>query len=219
MEAQEEGVATRMHRLKSILSGERPVQLRLDFLSRRNKADLQILRNIKVAVESRNSVCHSATVVANALMHAGTSTDSFLRDNIDWLERATNWARFSAAASLGVIYQGMVEQARRKLSPYLPQSAGGSGRAPLSPYTEGGAYYAMGLIHAFQGHHARAMLKEALGKTGAHETVQHGACLGIGLACMGAGDEEVVEDLKQVREWGRSGTEGLTTQIMCTLGN
>ena len=54
----------------------------------------------------RNSVSHSAIIFANALMHCGTTVDSFLRDNLDWLSRATNWAKFSATAGLGVIHRG-----------------------------------------------------------------------------------------------------------------
>lgn len=64
-----------------------------------------MLRNIKGAVDARISVCHSATIAANALMHAGTTVDTFLRDNLDWLARATNWAKFGATASLGVIHR------------------------------------------------------------------------------------------------------------------
>lgn len=30
----------------------------------------------------RNSVCHSATIYANAIMHAGTTVDTFLRENL-----------------------------------------------------------------------------------------------------------------------------------------
>ncbi len=72
---------------------------------RHNHADLQILRNIKGSVDARNSVAHSATLLANALMHAGTTVDQFLRDNLEWLSRATNWAKFSATAGLGVIHR------------------------------------------------------------------------------------------------------------------
>jgi len=61
-------------------------------------ADLLLLKQMRSTVESRNSVCHSATVLCNALMHAGTTVDTFLRENLDWLSRATNWARFSATA-------------------------------------------------------------------------------------------------------------------------
>ena len=51
------------------------------------------------------SVTHSAVVLANAFMHAGTTVDTFLRENLDWLSRATNWAKFSATAGLGVIHR------------------------------------------------------------------------------------------------------------------
>lgn len=70
----------------------------------------QILKNIKGAVDARVSVAHSATILANALMHAGTSIDTFLRENLEWLSRATNWAKFSATAGLGVIHRGQLQQ-------------------------------------------------------------------------------------------------------------
>lgn len=38
-------------------------------------------------------------------MSSGTTSDQFFRDNLDWLARATNWAKFTAAASLGVIHK------------------------------------------------------------------------------------------------------------------
>ena len=38
---------------------------------RHNHSDLQILKNIKASVDARVSVCHSATILANAYMHAG----------------------------------------------------------------------------------------------------------------------------------------------------
>lgn len=50
------------------------------FLS--NRSDLLILKTIKQSVEMRNSVCHSATICANAIMHAGTTVDTFLRENL-----------------------------------------------------------------------------------------------------------------------------------------
>jgi hypothetical protein len=52
--------------------------------------------------------------------------DTFLRDNLDWLSRATNWAKFSATASLGLIHKGQLQQGRALMGPYLPR-AGGSG--------------------------------------------------------------------------------------------
>lgn len=38
-------------------------------------------------------------------MHCGTTSDTFLRNNLEWLSRATNWAKFTATASLGVIHK------------------------------------------------------------------------------------------------------------------
>ncbi len=45
-------------------------------------------------------------------MHCGTSVDTFLRENLDWLGRATNWAKFSATAGLGVTHKGNLRQSR-----------------------------------------------------------------------------------------------------------
>lgn len=41
-----------------------------------------------------------------------------------------------------------------------------------------------------------AYLQEALRNAGTNETVQHGACLGLGLAAMSTGGAELYEDLK-----------------------
>lgn len=55
-------------------------------------------------------MCHSAIIFANAVMHKGTTVDAFLRENLEWLGRATNWAKFSATAGLGVIHSGHLAQ-------------------------------------------------------------------------------------------------------------
>lgn len=60
--------------------------------------------------------------------------------------RATNWAKFSAIAGLGVIHKGHLKEGLSLLAPYLP-SQGSSGSA----YAEGGSLYALGLIHANHG--------------------------------------------------------------------
>lgn len=159
------------------------------------RSDLLILKTIKQSVEMRNSVCHSATIYANAIMHAGTTVDTFLRENLvkfyfydilcvhvvgialrlgscvslfvsinwqDWLSRATNWAKFSATAGLGVIHRGHLQQGRSLMAPYLPQGGAGSGG---SPYSEGGALYALGLIHANHGEGIKQFLRDSLRST------------------------------------------------------
>ena len=51
-------------------------------------------------------------MAANGLMHFGTTSDRFLRENLDWLKRASNWAKFTATGSLGVIHY--VRRERKK---------------------------------------------------------------------------------------------------------
>lgn len=92
-------------KIRTIVSGELSVKLYLEFLHRNNHADLLILKNTKNALDSRNSAFHSALTFSNAFMHAGTTSDEFLRQNLDWLSRATNWTKFTATAALGVIHK------------------------------------------------------------------------------------------------------------------
>ncbi|KAH0674616.1 hypothetical protein KY284_025703 [Solanum tuberosum] len=186
--------AERLGKIKGILSGETSIKLTLQFLYSHNKSDLLILKTIKQSVEMRNSVCHSATIYANAIMHAGTTVDTFLRENLDWLSRATNWAKFSATAGLGVIHCGHLQQGRSLMAPYLPQGGAGGGG---SPYSEGGALYALGLIHANHGEGIKQFLRESLRSTSV-EVIQHGACLGLGLAALGTADEDIYDDIKTV---------------------
>lgn len=120
----------RIEKLAKILSGDTSIELDLQFLIRNNHTDLLILKNTKDTV--RNSVCHNSTVIANGLMHCGTTSDQFLRDNLDWLSRAVNWAKFSATASLGVIHKRHEKEALHLMSSYLPKDNG-----PGSGYTEG----------------------------------------------------------------------------------
>lgn len=66
-----------MDALSSILGGEVSIDLHLQFLIRSNHTDMLILKNTKDAI--RVSICHTATVIANAFMHSGTTSDQFLR--------------------------------------------------------------------------------------------------------------------------------------------
>ncbi|KAF3790142.1 26S proteasome non-ATPase regulatory subunit 1-like protein A [Nymphaea thermarum] len=194
MDPNEVVYAERLAKIKGILSGETSIQLTLQFLYSHNRSDLLILKTIKQSVEMRNSVCHSATIYANAMMHAGTTVDTFLRDNLDWLSRATNWAKFSATAGLGVIHRGHLQQGRSLMAPYLPQSGAAGGG---SPYSEGGALYALGLIHANHGEGIKQFLRDSMRNTDV-EIIQHGACLGLGLAALGTADEDIYDDIKNV---------------------
>lgn len=130
-------------------------------------------------------------------MHAGTTSDVFLRENLEWLGMATNWAKFSATAALGVIHKGYFQEGMNILGPYLPQN-GAESQIQGAAYSEGGALYALGLINAGCGNeetvenYLRETLKNAQG-----EIVQHGAALGLGIAGMGGHNTEAYEDLKE----------------------
>merc|ERR1711933_499951 len=125
--------------LRRILSGRASIDLHLEFLYRNNRSDLLLLEVIKNSVDPKNSITHDGTVMAHGLMQCGPTSDVFLRKNLEWLAKATNWAKFSATASLGVIHKGHIKESKSILSTYLPQAGGARG----SPYSEGGALYAM----------------------------------------------------------------------------
>ncbi len=177
-----------IEKLVNILSGEVSIDLQLQFLIRSNHADLQVLRSTKEAV--RVSICHTATVIANAFMHSGTTSDQFLRDNLEWLARATNWAKLTATASLGVIHRGHESDSLALMQSYLPKETG-----PSSGYSEGGGLYALGLIHANHGANIIDYLLQQL-KDAQNENVRHGGCLGLGLAAMGTHRQDLYEQLK-----------------------
>ncbi|KAK4702398.1 26S proteasome regulatory subunit N2, partial [Phenoliferia sp. Uapishka_3] len=182
-------------RVISILSGEESIKLYLEFLYRNNHADLLILKGTKDVLESRNSIYHSAVTFMNAFANAGTTSDLFLRENLDWLARASNWSKFSATAALGVIHKGNLAQGKAILEPYLPAADGSSSSA----YSEGGSLYALGLVHANHGNaETLEYLKNALRNGGQNEVIQHGAALGLGVAAMGSGNDEIYEELRNV---------------------
>jgi len=185
----EAALQSKIDKLASILSGEKPIYLNLQFLIRNDHTDPLILKQTKDAV--RVSICHTATVIANGLMHSGTTHDQFLRDNLDWLSRATNWAKLSATATLGVIHRGHEKESLSLMQSYLPKDSTGTS----SGYAEGGGLYALGLIHA---NHGGDITEYLLGqvKDAGSEQIKHGGCLGLGLAAMGTHRADVYEQLK-----------------------
>ncbi|VDM38898.1 unnamed protein product [Toxocara canis] len=178
-----EGVVA--ERLRSILRGEQTIKHHMQFLIKNNHTDMLILKQMKDSV--RTASAHNATVIANGLMHLGTTTDDFLRDNLDWISKATNWNKFNAVASLGLIHKGHEANAQKLLEPYLPK-----GEADQFGFKEGGSLYAYGLIHANHGNtQVISYLRDQLHKA-TTSAIRHGACLGLGLAAMGTHDEQAI---------------------------
>jgi 26S proteasome regulatory subunit N2 len=160
---------------------------------------LSVLNFFQDSLEPRFSVYHTAVTFQNAFMHAGTSSDLWLRDNLDWLGFAANWAKFTATAALGVIHKGNFEEGMTILGPYLPNAAGSDGNISGAAYSEGGSLFALGLINAGvgSGQTVENYLRDAL-KAAQGEIVQHGAALGLGVAGIGGRNAEAYDDLKQV---------------------
>jgi 26S proteasome regulatory subunit N2 len=121
-------------------------------LKKNNHTDTLIVQKIKEKINQKSSVLHGATIWTNGIMNAYTTNDSFIRDNLSWAAIATNWNRFNATATLGMIHMGNKKEAMAVLNPYFTGHGidGGNANAPPSPYSTAGAYYAYGLIHANQ---------------------------------------------------------------------
>ncbi|VDO51681.1 unnamed protein product [Haemonchus placei] len=178
-----------MARLKAILRGEETVKHHMQFLIKNNHTDMLILKEMKDCV--RTATAHNATLMANGLMHLGTTCDDFLRDNLDWISKATNWNKFNAVATLGLIHKGHESAAMKLLDPYLPKT-----EPDQYGFKEGGSLFALGLIHA--NHGTAECVKYLREQLSAAQTsaVRHGACLGLGLAAMGTQNQDVYLQLR-----------------------
>ncbi|KAF2088798.1 26S proteasome regulatory complex, non-ATPase subcomplex, Rpn2/Psmd1 subunit [Saccharata proteae CBS 121410] len=179
--------------IRHILRGTKSIELNLEFLYRNNHADRNILNKIRDSLEARNSIFHTGVTFANAFMNSGTTNDGFFRDNLEWLQKAVNWSKFTATAALGVIHRGNITQGQRLLEPYLPKDNNVAG----SSYSQGGSLYALGLIYSNHGTHVLDYLSNQF-KKASEEVVQHGCALGLGVAGMATGSEEIYESLKTV---------------------
>ncbi|KAF2453880.1 armadillo-type protein [Lineolata rhizophorae] len=189
--------------IRDILRGTKTIELNLEFLYRANHADRAVLNKIRDSLEARNSIFHTGVTFANAFMNSGTTNDSFFRDNLEWLGKAVNWSKFTATAALGVIHRGNINQGQKLLEPYLPREGGGAGG---SSYSQGGSLYALGLIYTNHGTHVLDYLRGQF-RRATEEVVQHGGALGLGVAGMATGSEEIYEELKTVL-WSDSAING-----------
>ncbi|KAI9713742.1 MAG: hypothetical protein M1812_006580 [Candelaria pacifica] len=179
--------------IREILRGTKSIELNLEFLYRNNHTDMNILNKVRDSLEARNSIFHTAVTFSNAFMNAGTTSDAFFRQNLEWLGKAVNWSKFSATAALGVIHRGNLGQGQKLLEPYLPRENVSTG----STFSQGGSLYALGLIYANHGTRVLDYLRDHFKKAN-EEVVQHGGALGLGVAGMATGSEEIYLELRNV---------------------
>ncbi|KAK4999561.1 proteasome regulatory particle base subunit [Elasticomyces elasticus] len=179
--------------VRDILQGTKSIELHLEFLYRNNHTDRTILNKVRDSLEARSSIFHTAVTFANAFMNSGTTSDTFFRDNLEWLGKAVNWSKFTATAALGVIHRGNLGQGQKLLEPYLPKENAVAGSA----YSQGGSLYALGLIYTNNGAHVLDYLRDQFRGT-QDEVVQHGGALGLGVAGMATGSLDIYDELKNV---------------------
>ncbi|KAI3942681.1 hypothetical protein MKW92_028557, partial [Papaver armeniacum] len=113
-------------KLKGILSRETVINSTLQFLYSNNSvrniyyflqsSDLLIMKTIKQSVEMRNNVFHSATIYANAIMHTGTTVDTFFEGKlVELLVVVVHIQRGGALYALRLIYANRGEGIRQFL--------------------------------------------------------------------------------------------------------
>ncbi|ORX92498.1 26S proteasome regulatory subunit rpn2 [Clohesyomyces aquaticus] len=179
--------------VRHVLRGTKSIELNLEFLYRNNHADKNILNKVRDSLEARNSIFHTGVTFANAFMNAGTTNDTFFRENLEWLGKAVNWSKFTATAALGVIHRGNITQGQKLLEPYLPKE----GISSNSHYEQGGSLFALGMIYSNHGTHVLDFLIKQF-KDATEEVIQHGGALGLGVAGMATGSEDIFEAFKNV---------------------
>lgn len=179
--------------LTKILEGSVSRGIIQQSLAKLNKSDPNVMKNLVKAVEKGGSVPHLAVVIANSIYNSHTKNDSFLKENIEWCAKATNWARFTATASLGVIHMGNVDKGMEVMKPYMP----GSSAVP-SIYAQAGSYYGLGLIYAnTNDEKVLNLLLDALTlPSNSREAFQHGIFLAIGLVAMASHNFGLYEKLR-----------------------
>jgi 26S proteasome regulatory subunit N2 len=183
----------KLNKLVSILEGNVQRNI-LDYtLNKMNKSDPAVMKGLMKSVEKGGSIAHLAVILANSMINSHTKNDSFLKENIEWCAKATNWARFTATSSLGAIHMGNVSKGLEVMKPYMP----GSTTVP-SVYAQAGSYYGLGLIYAnTNNQEILKLLLDALSSpSSSKDTMQHGLYLAIGLVAMCTHDAQLYERLR-----------------------
>ncbi len=94
-----EEYADRWSQVARVLTGGFSSELALSFLHKQSQADRLVMENLKKSLEERgsggrSSLLHNAAVMTHSYLYAGTTNDSFLRDYLDWMKKASNWYVF-----------------------------------------------------------------------------------------------------------------------------
>ena len=187
-------LSDKIENLEKILTGEISREIILKTLKKYNHFDLKYQEELMKSVEKGGSIENLGVILTNSFSNSHTGNDEFITKNMNFITKATNWARFVATASLGVINMGNTKNSRTIMRDYLP-----GGSKSRSIYCIGGAYYGIGLIHAGTNDpEIMAFFNEALSRRENNkEAIQHGIYLGIGLLAMATHDQDLYERVRE----------------------
>ena len=77
-----------------VLTGGFASELSLSFLHKNSDSDPLIMQNLKKSLDERggrSSILHNCSVLTHSYLNAGTTNDAFLRNNLEWMKKASNW--------------------------------------------------------------------------------------------------------------------------------
>ena len=184
-------LGNKLDNVERILTGEISRNFIKKTLKKYNHFDLKATEELMKSVEKGSSIENLGVILTNSFSNSHTGNDEFLTKNMEFVSKATNWARFVATSSLGAINMGNLKDSKTVFREYLP----GGSRAS-SKYCLGGAYYGIGLINAGTNDpEIMTFLKEALARIGegrvGQQPILHGIYLGLGLVAMATNDPDL----------------------------
>ena len=189
IEGEEAGI--NQSQILSILSGQFHQTSSFKFLNQNNRSNKDVITKLKQFWDNKNSIYHNGMLNCYAILHAGTSDDTYINDatNKQWIAKNSHWAKFLSVACLGTIHKNnpKIEEVISKFYP---------GAGQTDDYLGGGSLYALGLSQLSKNTKQKIDFLLNIVKTSQKEPIVHGACLGIGLLGMSSNDLELVEALK-----------------------
>ena len=187
-------IGEKLENIEKILTGEISKKIIFKTLKKNNHFDLKSFEELYKLFEKSGNLESLGLILTNEFYNTHTGNDEFLKKHMDFVSKPTNWARFIATSSLGVINMGNPKNSKEIFREYLP----GGSRAN-SIYCLGGAYYGIGLMNVgTNNHEIMSFYREALARGGNNkEPIQHGIYLGLGLVAMATHDHDLYEFVRE----------------------